>query len=118
MLFVYFQQPKFGTLDVVMLRKFGLRTSLFRSMSSRIFLDASPPLYNGPKDRLDKSAFHKALTVLAARVPPSKAGQLLKARELKGCVPSIGTMLHAPYYLQSPNGFAQDTICRFRPGES
>jgi hypothetical protein len=78
-------------------------------MSSRIFLDASPPPYNGPKGRLDKSAFHKTLTVLSARVPPNKTGQFLNARELKGCVPSIGILLHAPHYLQSPYGFTQDT---------
>lgn len=100
-----------------MLRKFRFTASLFRSMSSRVFLDASPPSYQGPKDRLDKSAFHKTLTVLSARVPPNKTGQLLKACELKGCVLSTGIMLHLLIYLQSPYGLTQDTERRFRSGE-
>lgn len=58
-------------------------SSLFRSMSSHAYLDASPPAYNGSKHQLDKSVFHKTLSVLAARVPPSKTGQILKARSLK-----------------------------------
>ncbi|EKM84070.1 hypothetical protein AGABI1DRAFT_32708 [Agaricus bisporus var. burnettii JB137-S8] len=73
-------------------------------MSSRVFLDASPPSYQGPKDRLDKSAFHKTLTVLSARVPPNKTGQLLKARELKGALmdlPKIRSVVSDP---ENPNG--------------
>ena len=56
---------------------------LFRSMSSHAYLDASPPIYNGSQHKLDKSIFHKTLTVLAARVPPAKTSQILKARPLK-----------------------------------
>lgn len=52
-------------------------------MSSHPYLDASPPVYNGSQHKLDKSIFHKTLSVLAARVPPAKTGQVLKARPLK-----------------------------------
>lgn len=66
---------------------FRLRTlSKFRPMSSHAYLDASPPLYNGPREQLDKAVFHKTLKVLAARVPPNKTGQFLKAQPLKGYV--------------------------------
>lgn len=69
------------------------RISVSRSMSSHAFLDASPPAYHGPRERLDRSAFRKTLTVLSARVPQSKTGQLLKAQPLRGCV------LECEYYV-------------------
>jgi tRNA (guanine37-N1)-methyltransferase len=64
-------------------------------MSTHSYLDASPPAYKGPLDQLDKSMFHKSLTVLAARVPPSKTGQLLKAQALKRFAPEVKIALDA-----------------------
>ena len=55
-------------------------------MPRHLYLDASPPPYEGPRDRLDKDAFKKKLTVLGARVAPEKTRILLKAHELKECV--------------------------------
>jgi tRNA (guanine37-N1)-methyltransferase len=62
------------------------RFTYLRAMSSHAYLDASPPPYHGPYDALDKSAFRKTLSVLAARIPPNKTGQVLKAHPLKTCV--------------------------------
>lgn len=52
-------------------------------MARHLYLDADPPAYTGPRDRLDKDAFQKKLSVLAARVAPEKVGALLKASPLK-----------------------------------
>lgn len=46
-------------------------------------LDASPPINRWMKDTLVRDAFHKELTVLAARVPPAKTGNMLKAKAMK-----------------------------------
>ena len=54
-----------------------------RNMSQRVFLDPSPPTYTGVKGTLDKSAFRKSLDVLAAKVPATKTGIMLKADSLK-----------------------------------
>ncbi|CAA7264835.1 unnamed protein product [Cyclocybe aegerita] len=66
------------------------------SMSRHLSIDASPPPYNGPWDRLDKEAFRKSLTVLGARVPPEKTGAFLKTLALKDCImdlPKIRTVV-------------------------
>jgi len=57
-------------------------------MSRHLYLNAAPPPYNGPRDRLDKGAFKKTLPVLAARIAPEKTGLFLKAGPLKRCVES------------------------------
>lgn len=51
-------------------------------MARGLSIDISPPVHRGMK-KLDKSAFCTSVTVLAAKVPPAKAGKLLAANELK-----------------------------------
>ncbi|PPQ66369.1 hypothetical protein CVT26_011088 [Gymnopilus dilepis] len=68
-------------------------------MPRHLYLDASPPPYEGPRDRLDKDAFKKKLTVLGARVAPEKTRVLLKANELKEALmdlPKIRTVVSDP----------------------
>ena len=48
---------------------------------------------------LDKDAFRKAIPVLAAKVPPEKAGLLLKAPALKRCVLFAQASTHAGHGL-------------------
>ncbi|KAH9951011.1 Met-10+ like-protein-domain-containing protein [Amylocystis lapponica] len=45
-------------------------------------LDVSPPIHRG-MSQLDTTAFHKSVPVLAAKVPPAKAGVLLQSQLLK-----------------------------------
>ncbi|KAJ3573542.1 hypothetical protein NP233_g2362 [Leucocoprinus birnbaumii] len=73
-------------------------------MSTHAYLDASPPPYNGPTNRLDKSVFRKTLTVLAARVPPSKTGQLLKAQSLKGTLIDLPKVRSVSSNSENPEG--------------
>ncbi|EED82762.1 predicted protein [Postia placenta Mad-698-R] len=54
-------------------------------MARGLSIDISPPVHRGMKE-LDKSAFCTSVTVLAAKVPPAKAGKLLAANELKTLV--------------------------------
>lgn len=77
-------------------------------MSSHAYLDTSPPAYDGPKDRLVKSAFRKTLSVLAARVPPNKTGQILKAQPLKGFVIKH-RFVSSAHSLQGPHGLAKNS---------
>ncbi|PPQ63825.1 hypothetical protein CVT24_009775 [Panaeolus cyanescens] len=56
-------------------------------MSRHLFLDASPPPYTGSRDALDKSLFHKKLTVIGAKTAPERTRVLLKANELRKYVP-------------------------------
>ncbi|TFK41832.1 S-adenosyl-L-methionine-dependent methyltransferase [Crucibulum laeve] len=68
-------------------------------MSRHIFLDATPPPYTGSRDVLDKTAFRKTLSVLAARVPPARTRVLLKAEPLKKFLmdlPKIRTVVPDP----------------------
>ncbi|KXN88837.1 tRNA (guanine(37)-N1)-methyltransferase [Leucoagaricus sp. SymC.cos] len=81
------------------------------------YLDASPPTYNGSLDRLDKSVFQKSFTVLAARVPSSKAGQLLKAPSLKRALmdlPKIRSVVSDP---ENPNGNRLILLRMSRPAD-
>jgi hypothetical protein len=48
-----------------------------------IHIDVSPPVNRWMRESLDRDAFRKTVPVLAARVPASKAGLLLKAPETK-----------------------------------
>ncbi|KAF9454176.1 hypothetical protein P691DRAFT_656864 [Macrolepiota fuliginosa MF-IS2] len=73
-------------------------------MSSHAYLDASPPAYNGPRDQLDKSAFHKTLSVLAARVPPSRTGRILKAQPLKGTIMDLPKIRSVVSDRENPDG--------------
>jgi len=69
-------------------------------MPRHLYLDASPPPYNGSRDVLNKGAFKKTFNVLGARVAPEKTRVLLKAGELKKCV-----YLSSPSWISS-NHFA------------
>ncbi|KAF6766703.1 hypothetical protein DFP72DRAFT_985672 [Ephemerocybe angulata] len=65
-------------------------------MSRHLYLDVEPPVYTGPRDRLDKDAFQKHLSVVAARVRPEKVGTFLKAAPLKEALldlPKIRTVV-------------------------
>lgn len=73
-------------------------------MSTHPYLDATPPPYEGPRERLDKSIFHKTITVLAARVPPSKTGQLLKAQPLKGTLIDLPKVRSVSSDPENPDG--------------
>lgn len=55
-------------------------------MTGRGTVDISPPVHREMKDKLDRSVFHKTVEVLAVKVPPSKAGVVLKAEAMRGCV--------------------------------
>ncbi|KAF8640691.1 hypothetical protein AX17_000347 [Amanita inopinata Kibby_2008] len=73
-------------------------------MARHLHLDASPPIHREMRDRLDRSAFQKTLSVLAARVPPKKTGNLLKAPPMKRALmdlPKIRTVVPDP---SNPDG--------------
>lgn len=54
--------------------------SFTMSISHRaLTIDTSPPPARWMKETLDRSAFHRTIPVLAARVAPAKAGIILKA---------------------------------------
>lgn len=57
-------------------------------MSSRQLhsLDTSPPVHREMTQTLQRDAFKKSLTVLAASVPPEQAGLILTAEPLRGSV--------------------------------
>ncbi|KAI5898232.1 uncharacterized protein SCHCODRAFT_02489380 [Schizophyllum commune H4-8] len=62
-------------------------------------IDASPPRYTGPRDKLDRSLFKRTIPLLAARVPASRTGAVLRAPELRGVVADIPrkrSVVHAP----------------------
>jgi tRNA (guanine37-N1)-methyltransferase len=47
-------------------------------------VDTSPPVHREMKDKLDRSLFRKTVEVLAVKVPPTKAGTILKAEPMRG----------------------------------
>ncbi|KAL1761882.1 Met-10+ like-protein-domain-containing protein [Schizophyllum commune] len=62
-------------------------------------IDASPPRYTGSRDKLDRSLFKRTIPLLAARVPASRTGAVLRAPELRGVVAEIPrrrSVVHAP----------------------
>ena len=63
----------------------------------RLYLDVDPPVYTGSRERLDKDAFQKNVSILAARVRPERVGDFLKASPLKQrvhfCLPYISLLL-------------------------
>ncbi|KAF9055845.1 Met-10+ like-protein-domain-containing protein [Panaeolus papilionaceus] len=68
-------------------------------MSRHLFLDASPPPYTGSRDALDKSLFHKKLSVIGAKTAPERTRVLLKANELRNCLmdlPKVRTVVSDP----------------------
>ncbi|KAI0257069.1 Met-10+ like-protein-domain-containing protein [Lactifluus subvellereus] len=58
-------------------------------MHRKVTIDTSPPPARWMKDTLDRSAFHRTVTVLAARLPAAKAGFVLKAEAMKGLIVNL-----------------------------
>lgn len=54
------------------------------NMHRKATIDTSPPQARWMKDTLDRSAFHRTVPVLAARVPADKTGLVLKAEAMRG----------------------------------
>ncbi len=78
------------TAHIIQSRRFiATATSSVNSMSEGISKQLVLPKGSGvgvKNGALDKDAFRKVVTVLAAKVAPEKAGVLLKAPALKRCV--------------------------------
>ena len=55
-------------------------------MTRHTAVDISPPLHRELRDKLDRSVFHKTVEVLAVKVPPEKAGTILKSQSMRGYV--------------------------------
>ena len=55
-----------------------------RSMHRKVALDTSPPPARWMKDTLVRSAFHRAVPVVAARLPAAKTGPVLKSVAMRG----------------------------------
>lgn len=53
-------------------------------MPRKVTLDIAPPLARWMKDSLDRSVFYRSIPVLAVRVPPAKAGLVMKAEAMRG----------------------------------
>ena len=54
------------------------------SMHRNITIDTSPPQARWMKDTFDRSAFHRTVPVLAARVPATKTSLVLKGEAMRG----------------------------------
>lgn len=55
-----------------------------RGMHRKVTIDTSPPAARWMKDTLVRSAFHRRVPVLAARLPAPKTGSVLKAEPMRG----------------------------------
>ncbi|KAH9982981.1 Met-10+ like-protein-domain-containing protein [Lactifluus volemus] len=55
-------------------------------MHRNITIDTSPPPARWMRDTLDRSAFHRTVPVLAARLPTALTGSLLKAEPMRGFI--------------------------------
>ena len=55
-----------------------------RSMHRKVALDTSPPPARWMKDTLVRSAFHRTVPVVAARLPAAKTGPVLKSVAMRG----------------------------------
>jgi tRNA (guanine37-N1)-methyltransferase len=54
------------------------------NMPTQTTLDVSPPtIHRGMKGPLDRGAFRKSVTILAARVPATKVGLVLKSETMR-----------------------------------
>lgn len=58
-----------------------------RKMHRKFTIDTSPPPARWMRDTLDRSAFHRTVPVLAARLPTALTGSVLKAEAMRGLVP-------------------------------
>ncbi len=54
-----------------------------RSMHRKLTIDISPPLARWMKDTLVRSAFHRTVPVVAARLPAAKTGPALKSEAMR-----------------------------------
>jgi hypothetical protein len=54
------------------------------NMHRQFTIDTSPPQARWMKDTLDRSAFHRTVPLLAARVPAAKTGSVLNAEAMRG----------------------------------
>jgi hypothetical protein len=54
----------------------------YRSAMGTTGIDTAPPTHRG-MTQLDRNAFHKEVSILAARVPAAKAGLILRASQTK-----------------------------------
>jgi tRNA (guanine37-N1)-methyltransferase len=55
-----------------------------RSMHRKVTIDTSPPPARWMKDTLVRSAFHRTVPVVAARLPAAKTGFVLKSEAMRG----------------------------------
>ncbi|KAL0951633.1 hypothetical protein HGRIS_008313 [Hohenbuehelia grisea] len=79
------------------------RNYLTLAMRRQITLDASPPVHRGMME-LDQTVFQKTVPVLAARVPASKTGLILKSDQMKKSLmnlPKVRSVVQDP---ADPNG--------------
>lgn len=58
-------------------------------MPRKVTLDIAPPLARWMKDSLDRSVFYRSIPVLAVRVPPAKAGLVMKAEAMRGSIMNL-----------------------------
>ncbi|KAI9448845.1 Met-10+ like-protein-domain-containing protein [Russula earlei] len=67
-------------------------------------IDTSPPAARWMKDSLDRSAFHRTIPVVAARLSAVKMGSVLKAEVMRGLIinlPKVRTVVTDPEYPDS-----------------
>lgn len=82
-------------------------------MARRSAIDASPPIFRGIQ-QLDKDVFQKSIKVLAAKVPPAKAGVILNAEEMRGYVFQLSTNTSLSTSAeQNSGGPTQDQECYY-----
>jgi hypothetical protein len=53
-------------------------------MHRKVSIDTSPPAARWMKDTLVRSAFHRTVPVIAARLPAAKTGPVLKSEAMRG----------------------------------
>lgn len=63
------------------------------NMTRRSSVDTRPPVHREMKDKLERSLFRKTVEVLAVKVPPAKAGTILKSPSMRGYVYATYCML-------------------------
>ncbi|KAH9964263.1 Met-10+ like-protein-domain-containing protein [Russula dissimulans] len=70
-------------------------------MNRKITIDTSPPAARWMKDSLDRSAFHRTIPVVAARLPAVKTGTVLKVAAMRGAIinlPKVRSVVADPEY--------------------
>ncbi|KAI0294928.1 Met-10+ like-protein-domain-containing protein [Russula brevipes] len=75
-------------------------------MHRKVTIDTSPPPARWMKDTLVRSAFHRTVPVVAARLSAAKTGSVLKAEAMRGVIinlPKIRSVIADPKYPDSDN---------------